>query len=203
MAGPAQTDTPLEFSCSCGQLQGHIVGKAVAHGTHVECYCRDCRAGQLYLEKPDPAPGPVDLFLTTPDKVTITKGAEFLAPFRLSPRGPLRWRATCCNTGLCTTGTGPKVPFAGFQTATFANTDHIGPVIAKTYMPKIDGKTTNQGMMRMIVRFLPQILATRLSGRWQNTPFFNAETGAPVVDPTVLSKQQRAGLYPVQRKTSG
>jgi hypothetical protein len=203
VAGRAQTDTPLEFSCDCGQLQGHISGNAVAHGTHIECYCSDCRAAQLYLEKPDPAPGPVDLFLTTPDKVTITKGVELLAPFRLSPRGPLRWRATCCNTALCSTGSGPKIPFAGFQTATLANKDRVGPVIAKTYVPKGDGKTAHKGALRMVASLLPQILSARLSGRWRNTPFFNTKTGDAVVEPVVLTKQERAGLYPAQRNTNG
>ncbi len=203
MAGPAQTEAPLAFSCECGQLQGHISGNAVAQGTHIECHCRDCRAALLYLKKPDPGSTPVDLFLTTPDRVTINKGAEFLAPFRLSPRGPLRWRATCCNTSLCSTGSGPKIPFAGFRTATLTDQNRLGPVIAKTYVPKGDGKTGHQGALRMVASLLPQILSARLSGRWRNTPFFNIETGAAVAEPVVLSKQDRARLYPVQRKTNG
>lgn len=196
MAGGASKGAPLEFACSCGKLQGRIAGRAVAIGAHVECYCRDCRAACLYLDQPDPAPGPVDLFLTTPDQVTITKGPEFLAPFRLSPRGPMRWRATCCNTPVCNTGTGPRVPFAGFQTATFAEPGRIGPVIAKTFLPKGGGKTAHQGIMRVIVALLPQILASRVSGRWRGTPFFDAQSGAPVAEPVVLSQKERAALYP-------
>jgi hypothetical protein len=198
-----KSDAPLEFSCSCGQLQGHITAKAANTGAHIACYCRDCRAAQLYLDQPDPAPGPVELFLTTPQNVTFTKGAEFLAPFRLSPRGPLRWHATCCNTALCNTGPSAKIPFAGFQTAIFADTDRIGPVISKTYVAKGDGKTTHKGALRMFAKLLPQILTVRLSGKWRTTPFFNTETGSPVAEPTILSKQERAGLYPVQRKTNG
>jgi Family of unknown function (DUF6151) len=190
-----QSDAPLDFSCSCGKLQGQIAGGAVANGSHVGCYCRDCRAAQLYLDQPDPAPGPVDLFLTTPQNVTITKGVEFLAPLRLSPRGPMRWRATCCDTPLCNTGPGPKIPFAAFQTATFVDADRIGPVIAKIYVPKPDGKSAHKGFSRVIVRLLPQMLASLVSGKWRNSPFFNTSTGATVAKPTVLTKEERTSLY--------
>lgn len=203
MTGRVQSNAPLEFSCSCGQLQGHVTAKAVDNGAHIACFCRDCRAAQLYLDQPDPAPGPVDLFLTTPQNVTFTKGTQFLAPFRLSPRGPMRWRATCCNTALCNTGPSAKIPFAGLQTAIFTDSERFGPVIAKTYVAKGDGKTAHSGALRMFARLLPQILATRLSGKWRNTPFFNDKTGAPVAEATIVSKQERAALYPIQRKTNG
>ncbi len=194
---------PLAFSCSCGNLRGHIAADALASGTRVGCYCRDCRAAYLYLEQPDPAPGPVDLFLTTPDQISITEGAGFLAPFRLSPRGPLRWRTTCCNTPLCSSGSGPKIPFAGFQTAALSDPDRLGPIVTRVYVPKGDGKTAHRGIMRLIVRLLPQVLAARVSGRWRKTPFFTAGSGDPVAEPTVLSGQERAALYPAQRSIKG
>ena len=91
MARKDQSDAPLEFACSCGKLQGQITASCLASGTHAMCYCRDCRAAELYLKQPDPAPGPVDLFQTTPDAITITNGMQHLGLLRLSPRGLMRW----------------------------------------------------------------------------------------------------------------
>ena len=188
--------SPLEFSCSCGKLHGHIDGKAVSSGAHVVCYCRDCRAAHLYLNQPDPAPGPVDLFATTPDAITIVGGAENLGLLRLSPRGTMRWYATCCDSPLFSTGSGPKIPFVSVQQPRIATPDRLGPVIGKAFMPKPGGKTAHVGFGRLVWKLLPGILGARLSGRWRKTPFFNVETGEPVATAKIPSKEDRAALYP-------
>ncbi len=40
------------------------------------------------------------------------------------------------------------------------------------------------------------MIASRLSGRWKETPFFDAVTGRPVAEPELISKSRRAALYP-------
>jgi len=196
MARGDQNTTPLDFACSCGKLHGHIDAKAVPSGAQVVCYCRDCRAAHLYLNQPDPAPGPVALFQTTPDAITISGGAEHLGPLRLSSRGPMRWYATCCDSPLFNTASTPKIPFVGVQLPQIATPDRVGPIICKAFVPKPGGKTAHEGLGRLIWKLLPGILGTRLSGRWRQTPFFDVETGKPVVAAKILSKQERAALYP-------
>ena len=196
--GPDDTAAPLEFACACGKLHGHVTPDAVTSGAHVVCYCRDCRAAQLYMAQPDPAPGPVDLFQTTPDSLTL-EGQENLGLFRLSPRGTMRWYATCCNTPLFNTATTPKFPFVGIQVARMSTPQRVGPVIAQAFAPKPGGTTTHKGLGRVILKMLPQILATRISGRWRQTPFFDVETGKPVATAKIPGKEERAALYPSVR----
>lgn len=195
MARRKQGEIPLEFSCACGQLQGQIADEAIAFGTHLVCYCRDCRATQLYFNQPDPAPGPVDLWQTTPDAFDIQKGADKLGLFRLGPRGAMRWFATCCNTPMFNTATTPKVPFAVIQVDRITSPDRLGPVVGKAFVPKSSGKTAHQGLGRIILKTLPRIAGALLSGRWRKTPFFDVDTGKPVADPVIPGKQERAALY--------
>lgn len=203
MARIKNNDAPLGFSCSCGQLHGHIAPEAAESGLHLVCYCRDCRAAELYFKQPDPAPGPVDLFQTTPDSITVTAGAQNLGLFRLSPRGTMRWYATCCDTPLFNTTPSAKFPFAGLRVATMAEPDRIGPVVSKAFAPRPGGKSKHEGISRMAWGVITRMLAARLSGRWRQTPFFDIETGKPVANPTIPSKEERAALYPDQRNLSG
>jgi len=203
VAWGSDNNAPLDFSCSCSQLQGHIAPDAAKSGLHLVCYCRDCRAAELYFKQPDPAPGPVDLFQTTPDAITITTGAQNLGLFRLSPRGTMRWYATCCDTPLFNTTPNAKLPFAGIRVATLATPERIGPVVAKAFAPRPDGRHKHDGIARMAWGVATRMLATRISGRWRQTPFFNIETGKPVAKPVIPSKQERAALYPGQRRISG
>lgn len=196
MARDAHSTAPLEFACSCGKLHGHIAAAALPSGAQVECYCRDCRAAELYLNQPDPAPGPVDIFQTTPDAITILEGGEYLGLLRLSPRGAMRWYATCCDSPLFNTASGPKIPFTGVRVPRISTPDRIGPVLGKAFVPKPGGKTAHEGLGRLIWKLLPGILGARLSGRWRQTPFFDVETGKPVVSAKIPSKEERAALYP-------
>ena len=193
---------PLEFSCSCRQLQGHITPQGVKTGTHAVCYCRDCRAAELYFDQPDPAPGPVDLFQTTPDAIIITKGREHLGLMRLGPRGTMRWYAACCNVPMFNTTTGRKLPFAGIKGEVLKDHDRIGPVVAKVFLPRPGGKSTHKGMSRLVWGVVTRMLAALVSGRWRQTPFFD-DNGDPVAPAIIPDKEKRAALYPAQRKISG
>ena len=195
-------NAPLEFACTCGQLQGHITAQALETGTHAVCYCRDCRAAELYFEQPDPAPGPVDLFQTTPDAITITKGTNLLGLLRLSPKGTMRWYATCCNLPLFNTTSRPKLAFAGLKVGILAEPDRVGPIVAKSFIPGEGGKVSHKGLGRVILSILTKMLAARLSGRWRQTPFFD-DNGDPVAKAVIPSKQERAALYPPQRRIKG
>ncbi|WP_253283427.1 MULTISPECIES: DUF6151 family protein [Ruegeria] len=195
MGGPAHGG--LAFSCSCGQLKGQISDRGVRLGTHVECFCHDCRAAQLYFGQPDPAPGPVDIFQMAPDEIEITAGGQFLSAMKLSPNGMLRWYASCCNAPLATTPQTARLPFAGFIVGRITgDVSALGPVTTRGFVPRPDGKQKHEKVRFAAFGLLRRALQSRLSGRWKKTPFFDPETGDPAVVPNVISKDERVALYP-------
>jgi uncharacterized protein DUF6151 len=196
VAARSASNDPLTFSCTCGQIQGHLDADVCRAATRTECFCRDCRAAELYFGQPDPAPGAVDILQTTPDKITIAQGADKLGLFRLGPNGVLRWYATCCNAPLFNTLKSPKLPFAGILVKRLNDTDRIGPVTARNAIPKPDGSTTSKGLPRAVFSIFANMLGARLSGRWRQTPFFDVATGKPVREAVIPSKEDRAKLYP-------
>lgn len=193
---PKRPAQPLAFACACGALSGHLTPAAVQSGTHVVCYCADCRAGELYFNQPDPAPGPVNIFQLSPDGIVIEKGREKLALMRLSPKGLFRWYAKCCNTPIATTLKSGKTPFAGFNTRRLADTTALGPVRTQGFVPQPGGGTKHINAAPAVYGLLSRMLSARLSGRWRETPFFDPTTGDPVADPHILTKDERRALYP-------
>ncbi|KUJ85605.1 hypothetical protein AVO45_01020 [Ruegeria marisrubri] len=185
----------LKFSCDCGQLSGYITERGVRTGTHVCCFCPDCRAAELYFGQPDPAPDPVDIFQLSPDAIVIEKGKENLALMRLGPNGVFRWYASCCNAPIANTLKTPKLPFAGIIAKRIADPEPLGPIVTKANIQDGNGKSHHEHVGRAVVGVLKRGLAARLSGRWRQNPFFDPETGAPVAQATIPTKDERAALY--------
>ncbi len=194
MGGTSSND--LAFSCNCGSVQGHLDASAAKSGNHVVCYCADCRAAELYLGQPDPAPGPVDILQTTPGVIHFTQGQQHLGLFRLGPKGLFRWYATCCNAPMFNTLQSPKLAFAGVAAARLTTPERLGPVISEGFIPQPDGKRKHKNVGRSAFALFSCMIAARLSGRWRNTPFFDVETGEPVRPATILTKEERKKLYP-------
>lgn len=183
------------FSCSCGSFAGHVSAEGQKSGLRLVCHCADCRAAELYHHQPDPVEG-VDLFQTAPHAITITKGAEHLRLLRLGPKGLFRWYAGCCGTPFANTLSKPQLAFVGVRTDLFEETEALGKVKAEANIPRAGKPSQNKGMARMVFGIFSRMITARLSGLWRQTPFFDAETGAPVAEPEVLSKEARAKLYP-------
>ncbi|MHA6262701.1 DUF6151 family protein [Arenibacterium sp. CAU 1754] len=157
------------------------------------CYCADCRAAEIALGQPDPSPDGVAIFQTSPDTITLTGGQTLLGLMPLGPKGLLRWHATCCNAPMFNTLSRPTLPFCGVIVKRLTAPDIIGPVRVLSFVPSPGGGARkHQGATLMVWRFVTRMGAARLSGRWRKTPFFNVETGEPVVAPRVLTKEQRA-----------
>ncbi len=193
MSGTAAKE--LSFSCDCGALSGRITERGVKSGTHVVCFCHDCRAAQLYFKQPDPAPGPVDIFQMAPEEIEINRGAEHLAVMQLSPKGMLRWYAKCCNAPLATTPLTPKFPFAGVIVKRIPDNNSLSPITTRGFVPGPDGKQSHEKIRYAAMGLLKRVLKSRLSGSWKKTPFFDSETGTPVAPPTILTKEERAAFY--------
>lgn len=185
----------LDLSCDCGAVTGKLNGASLRYGTHLECFCADCRAAHLYFKQPDPRPGGVHIFQTTPDQITFLTGQEHLRILRLSPKGPFRWYAGCCDVPIGNTLGKPSLPFLGLITDRIAETERLGRIRVRSFVPAASGKAPrHEGMFYMVSRFLFQMARARLSGRWRQTPFFDVETGYPVVKPIVLDRAARTAL---------
>ena len=89
-----------------------------------------------------------------------------------------------------------KLPFAGVIVGRVAGgASALGPVTTRGFVPQPNGKQKHENPGPAIFGLLRRAVGSRLSGRWKNTPFFDRETGKPVVTPTVISKTERATLY--------
>ena len=183
---------PGAFSCTCGRLAGTIDDLSPSGGTHIECFCDSCRAFQVHLGHGDPRPNGVHLFQTSPDAVHFTRGAENLAVLKLTPKGPLRWYAACCNAPLFITLRKPGLPFATLVVDRLADPTQVGKVRMTAFKRGKDGQQHHKGAGGMALRLFQRMAAARLSGRWKQTPFFDIATGEPVAEPRVLSREERA-----------
>lgn len=186
---------PLGFSCDCGAVRGHLVAAAVRSGTRVVCHCRDCRAAELHLGRRDPDPDGVDLFQTTPDMIAFATGADRLAVFRLGPKGPMRWYASCCGAPMFNTLASPKLPFVAIASPRLEQPHRLGPVRALAFVPQPGGGTRHRHAARLVWGVIVRMAAARLSGRWRHTPFFDVATGAPAAEPALVAPDAKAALY--------
>ena len=190
----------MPLQCRCGTVQGEIEPeRAYARAT---CYCKDCRAFARYLAVPGvlDASGGTDVIPFAPAAVRFTAGTEHVACMSLSPKGLLRWYATCCRTPLANTPRDPRLPYAGVVTACVAATpqaleaafgprDHIVVNAASATAPV---RPTPLAFMWGGVRIFAGILGARLR-RERTWAFFDAN-GRPLREPHVISREERAAL---------
>ena len=174
-------------------------GRAYARAT---CYCKDCRAFARYLGQPGVLDdrGGTDIVATAPAAVRFTAGSEHVTCMSLSPKGLLRWYASCCRTPLGNTPRDPKVLYAGLVTACF---DAAPPAVDEAFGSR-DRIVLNAGSATAPVRATPLAFLTGglriLTGligarlrRERTSPFFDA-SGRPLRKPEVISREQRAAL---------
>lgn len=175
--------------------------------TRATCYCKDCRAFARFLAQPGvlqpgvlDASGGTDLVAMAPAAVRFTAGSEHVTCMSLSPKGLLRWYASCCRTPLGNTPRNPKVLYAGLVTDCFDAT----PQAVDTAFGARDRIVLNTGSATAAVRATPLtfvtgglrilvgIVGARLR-RERTSPFFDA-SGRPLREPEVISREQRTAL---------
>lgn len=161
------------------------------------CYCRDCQAVPRHLGSVESldAQGGSDIFHTIPSRVTIDTGMDRLGCLRLSPKGLLRWYATCCDTPMFNTLAKPNIVFVGLNVTTFtAQKQAIGPIRAVANIGSArtlpEGPVLRKyGVPTVAVRFALRHFGAKLRGDTASL-FFGAD-GAPIVTPIVLTQKQR------------
>lgn len=183
------TGGDLPFACRCGQVRGTLHDITPRAGMQLRCQCDDCRRAVIWLGQPDPGIEGVTYYQTTPARVSFENGA--LAAFTWKNEKLLRWYAPCCNTPLFNTLNSPKWAFASLSVAALNDPDALGPVRARAFIPKPNGKRGHENISAFMWGFAKRVIGGRLSGTWRNTPFFD-DTGAPIVPVRALTREDRA-----------
>lgn len=190
------------LQCRCGTLQGVIADGRGAN--RAVCYCRDCQAFAHFLGRAADVldeRGGSDIVQILPRKLTFTRGTEVLACMRLTPKGTLRWYASCCNTPVGNTVATPKWSFIGLLHSCLESDGQsldavFGPVRAwvNTKGARGEPKPKVAGMGPVVKWFLSTTLRARFNGDYRRTPLFHMDTGQPVVAPRVLTEVERANV---------
>ncbi|MGC3874924.1 DUF6151 family protein [Halomonas sp. GXIMD04776] len=190
------------IECRCGNLKGTL--GPVNNFIHCVCYCTDCQAFPRFLDRENEvldADGGTELVQTTPDNVTFNEGTDNLACLRLTPKGLLRWYASCCNMPIANTPSNYNMPFVGLIHACLrpesgfldsSLNEAFGPVRMRVFTKSALGepKPSSQGLLGCGAQAAGMITKARLDGRYKQTPFFHAQSGKCVVTPTILSEQE-------------
>jgi hypothetical protein len=184
----------VPFSCECGDVKGTLHGASPSKGNHVRCYCNACRAAVLYTTGKDVGSNGVELFQTTPDKISFQKGQENLSAFSFNPTKLLRFRASCCGVPMFTMLPTPKFALAGMMTDLLDDKAAIGPVASEAFIPQSDGSAKHSSKLRLYGGTIWRALVARVTGRWKQTPFFDVATGKPVTEIYVPTAEERANL---------
>jgi hypothetical protein len=191
-----------QLQCRCGTLRGFV---SPSHGVNrCVCYCRDCLAFAHFLGRADEildASGGTDVIQTRAANVVFTEGREALACMRLTPNGMLRWYSTCCKTPVGNTTANSKVSFVGLVHTCLEGAgptldDSFGPVQAYVNTQSAKGglKSSPLALVAVILRVVGIVSRARIDGSYRRSPFFSADTGAPIVAPKVLSPDEREHL---------
>jgi Family of unknown function (DUF6151) len=169
------------------------------------CYCRDCQAFARFLGRTHEIlddMGGSDVIQTVPANVTITAGHEVLACMRLTEKGLLRWYAKCCNTPVGNTVSNYRISFIGLIHTCLESSDKsldesFGPVRMRSFTKSAKGAVKSQtlALIAGMLRLTAMVMAARINGAYRRTPFFSAETGAPIVEPKILSRSERDTVY--------
>ena len=202
----AMTTYPLR--CQCGTVRGVLAHLEKAN--RVVCYCHDCQAFPHVLGQASrvlDARGGSEIIQVLPKNLTFLQGAEALACLRLTPKGLLRWHSACCRTPIGNTLATGKMSFIGLVHSCLdddggSRDEAFGPVRSWVHTRGARGepKPKEAGMGTAVGWFLRTTLRARLNGDYKLTPFFKADTGAPVAVPRVLSAEEHAQVMAAVRR---
>ncbi len=180
----------VAFHCTCGSTAGDIrVGRNT--GTHTRCHCVLCNRAMSHYSGPRTRAEGVELFQTTPDKISMLQGADNLVAVKVSPNDMIRWVAGCCDTLLFITPVDVRSSLVGIVLENVDDMEPFGPVVADSYVGTGDEKGRHQKGWRIASGLVRRGLRARLNGTWKDTIFFDPDTGVPAVEPVLLPRSIR------------
>jgi len=191
----------IAFSCTCGQVHGTITGVAPNKGSHLKCYCKSCQTAAHVLGDDNAldANGGTDVFQTVPSKINFAAGEDKLACLRLSPKGLLRWYASCCDAPLFSMPNVSWLALAGVNIARVKPEDRaafgaIRGLNAAKHAIDPPSNLVDFGVKRAMARLVWRAAKARVRGD-STAPFFTSK-GDIAVTPRVLSREERQTAAP-------
>lgn len=183
----------VAFQCDCGTVRGHLSAITPHRGTHVTCYCSECRSAEVYLDQPDPEKNGVDLFQTTVDRVTIDTGLDQLRAFAFRPGKLARWYAGCCKAPMFNTLDKPWMGFVTLHDRRVTDTTPFGPIVMEGFKEDASGRQRQHHLWRLIWGVVKRTTQMQATGRWRQTPFHTS--GGETITPIhVLSDVEKSVL---------
>lgn len=184
----------LEWRCVCGEAHLRV---SAGSSSRVVCYCKSCQGAAKHLGHPEllDEQGGSDLLQTAPHLVEIVEGKHKLRVMRLTARGPFRWYSSCCGTPVCNTVPSRHLSFVSLMVPRFDRPEAAGRVIARVFTDGAKGKAPKSfGTARLVGGVAARVISGKLTGRWRDNPFFNAD-GTPISEPRTLSAEERRAAY--------
>lgn len=180
------------LKCRCGEVQGHVL--AGAPSARVRCYCTDCQSfGRLLGSNVAvlDAQGGTEIVQVCQSRLRFDRGIEQLAAVRLTDKGMIRWYARCCGTPIGNTMPDPKMSFVGLIHSSLDASsldEDFGSSVAliNTNTALGEPKPRQRGLVVVILKFARLVLASRMRGRYKQSPLYSSE-GRPVVPPNILA----------------
>ncbi len=149
--------------------------------------------------------GGTDVLQISPAHVDIAQGIGELRCMRLRPNGLYRWYTGCCRTAIGNTVPTRQVAFVGLPHVCIEGGEGrdaidlaAGPVRARVWGKHAKGDTSR---LDNLYRAVPLVMGLRVAGlllKWRlrgdhkRSPYLDAETGAPISAPHVLTEAELA-----------
>lgn len=201
--------TNISLRCICGNVRGVATNVSPETGNRLVCMCDDCQAYAYYLGRADEMldeNGGTDIYQLSPSQIVIESGKENIRCVRLTSGGLIRWYASCCNSAIGNTLGSAKISFVGMP-HTFM--DHqgdgrkrdevLGPCRLSIYGCYGKGKLPLGVHPKVPFRFFVRVFCFIVSSSFKKknfpSPFFDETSGKPVVEPKILSDDQRERLF--------
>ncbi len=191
----------ISLSCSCGKFRGTLSDVSPARSNFLICGCKSCRAYAHHLERAGDildGYGGTRIVQISPGRITFTEGLDNLVCLRITPKGPLRWYTSCCNTPVASTLATNGVPFAGvvstclgLQSDEAAMEPVFGPMRGRINSAPDIPDTGKWRSYFMMARLFGLMAWWKLRGDARRSPFFDKASGQPVSGPRLLSAEER------------
>lgn len=195
-------DIPLK--CHCGLLRGVAKDVNPSRGNRLICMCDTCQTYAHHLGQADnilDQYGGTDIFQMTPGQLILAEGMENLRCLQLEGRGVLRWYGGCCNTPVANTVSSAKIPFVGVPHTFMDHAGHgrtreedLGPLLARTMgeygIGELPADAYRSAPLSIMFRSLWLLFLAWLKGQHKPSPFFDTDTGKPILEPELVYKKK-------------
>ncbi|WOI54406.1 DUF6151 family protein [Parvularcula sp. LCG005] len=203
------TDDHYRVQCDCGLVTAVVGDLRPATCNHVKCYCKDCQAFAHFLGRNTDVldeQGGTDIAQISAGRLTFRAGTDKVAGMRMSESGLMRWYASCCRTPIANTAASAKLPFIGLIAPFMTNGEDegrvdaaLGPFRGYGFVHGAKGDRAvpgrkHEGFLAIALQLARIMIPALLTGAARKHPFFDADSGAPISEPTVLSEAERVAL---------